>query len=82
MERLKERLWREHLSSLSKISLPAISALGGMVVPALVFIAFNRGESFALNGWAVPTATDIAFALGILSLLGSRVPYLLLKNSF
>ena len=71
---VKREIMEGHLSSLSKISLPAISALGGMVVPALVFIAFNRGESFALNGWAIPTATDIAFALGILSLLGSRVP--------
>ncbi len=71
---VKREIMEGHLSSLSKISLPAISALGGMVVPALVFIAFNRGESFAMNGWAIPTATDIAFALGILSLLGSRVP--------
>jgi len=71
---VKREVMEGHLSSIQQISLPGIAALGGMIVPALVFIAFNRGESFALNGWAIPTATDIAFALGILSLLGSRVP--------
>jgi NhaA family Na+:H+ antiporter len=71
---VKREVMEGHLSSIQQVSLPAIAALGGMVVPALVFIAFNQGESFAMNGWAIPTATDIAFALGILSLLGSRVP--------
>ena len=71
---IKREVMEGHLSSLSQAALPGIAALGGMVVPALVFIAFNRGDSFAMNGWAIPTATDIAFALGILSLLGSRVP--------
>lgn len=71
---VKREVKEGHLSSLSQITLPGIAALGGMIVPALVFIAFNRGESFAMNGWAIPTATDIAFALGILSLLGNRVP--------
>lgn len=71
---IKREVIEGHLSSLSQISLPGIAALGGMIVPALVFIAFNRGEEFAMNGWAIPTATDIAFALGILSLLGKRVP--------
>ncbi len=71
---VKREVKEGHLSSLSQITLPGIAALGGMLVPALVFIAFNRGESFAMNGWAIPTATDIAFALGILSLLGNRVP--------
>ncbi|HEY9189976.1 MAG TPA: Na+/H+ antiporter NhaA [Sulfurovum sp.] len=71
---VKREVNEGHLSSLSQASLPVIAALGGMLVPALVFIAFNKGESFAMNGWAIPTATDIAFALGILSLLGNRVP--------
>lgn len=71
---VKREILEGHLSSLSQIALPGVAAVGGMVVPALVFIAFNQGESFAMKGWAIPTATDIAFALGILSLLGDRVP--------
>ncbi len=71
---VKREVMEGHLSSLSQIALPGVAALGGMVVPALVYIAFNGSDSFALNGWAIPTATDIAFALGILSLLGNRVP--------
>jgi len=71
---VKREVMEGHLSSLSQITLPGIAAVGGMIVPALVFILFNQGAEFAMNGWAIPTATDIAFALGILSLLGSRVP--------
>ncbi len=71
---VKREVMEGHLSSLKQVTLPGIAAVGGMVVPALVYIAFNKGESFAMNGWAIPTATDIAFALGILSLLGKRVP--------
>jgi len=71
---IKRELLLGHLSSFSKIALPAFAALGGMVVPALVFLFFNYDNDFALRGWAIPTATDIAFALGILSLLGRRVP--------
>ncbi len=71
---LKREVMEGHLSSIRQVALPGIAALGGMVVPALVFIIFNQGESFAMNGWAIPTATDIAFALGILSLLGKRIP--------
>jgi NhaA family Na+:H+ antiporter len=71
---VKEEVLHGHLSSMKQVILPGIAAAGGMLVPALVFIAFNKGDEFAMNGWAIPTATDIAFALGILSLLGSRVP--------
>ncbi len=71
---VKREVLEGHLSSLSQLTLPGIAALGGMLVPALIFIALNWHDEFALRGWAIPTATDIAFALGILSLLGSRVP--------
>ena len=71
---VKREVLEGHLSSFSKVTLPIIAAIGGMIVPALIYIAFNGKDSFALNGWAIPTATDIAFALGILALLGSRVP--------
>jgi len=71
---IKRELLAGHLSSAKKIALPVIAAAGGMIVPALVFLAFNYGDEFALRGWAIPTATDIAFALGILSLLSRRIP--------
>lgn len=71
---IKRELILGHLSSFSKVALPAIAALGGMLVPALIFVLFNYDDSFALRGWAIPTATDIAFALGIISLLGKKVP--------
>ncbi len=63
-----------HLSTLSRLALPGFAALGGMIFPALIFVFFNFGDDFALRGWAIPIATDIAFALGILSLLGKSVP--------
>ncbi len=71
---VKREILQGHLSSVSKISLPAFAAAGGMIVPALVYIWFNQGDEIGMRGWAIPTATDIAFALGILSLLGNRVP--------
>lgn len=71
---VKREILEENLSSWSQAALPVIAAIGGMVVPALIYTALNWGEPFAMLGWAIPTATDIAFALGILSLLGKRVP--------
>ena len=71
---IKREFIQGELSNLKKALLPIIGAVGGMVVPALVYIVINFGNSETLNGWAIPSATDIAFSLGILSLLGSRVP--------
>lgn len=71
---IKREMKEGELNSPSKVILPAAAALGGMLVPALVFTLLNFGNDYAMRGWAIPTATDIAFSLGILSLLGSRVP--------
>lgn len=71
---IKREIYQGELNSLAKVSLPAIAALGGIIVPALFYVVLNWGDSFAMRGWAIPTATDIAFALGIMALLGDRVP--------
>ncbi len=71
---IKREVMEGELSSPQQIVLPAAAALGGFVVPALVYWAFNYADSVGDDGWAIPAATDIAFALGVLALLGSRVP--------
>jgi len=71
---VKKEIKIGELSTPQKALLPAVAALGGMVVPALIFVAFNFSDSLRVNGWAIPMATDIAFALGVISLLGKRVP--------
>lgn len=71
---IKRELISGELSSRDKVILPAIAALGGIALPAFIYYVFNADDPEALRGWAIPAATDIAFALGILSLVGSRVP--------
>ena len=71
---IKREFLQGELSSLKQASLPIIGAVGGMLVPALIYIFINIKSPDTLNGWAIPSATDIAFSIGILSLLGSRVP--------
>lgn len=71
---VKREFLEGELSRADQIVLPGLGAIGGMLVPAAIYYAFNVGDSIALNGWAIPAATDIAFALGILSLAGNRVP--------
>lgn len=71
---LKREALIGELSDIKQIILPALCAVGGMVAPALVYFGLNHGDAEAMKGWAVPTATDIAFAIGVLSLLGNKVP--------
>ena len=71
---LKREFVEGELSEPAKVVLPGIGAIGGVAVPVAVYIYFNIGDDAAMQGWAIPAATDIAFALGILSLLGNRVP--------
>ena len=71
---LKREFMEGSLSEPRNIILPGLGAVGGMAIPALVYLAFNHTDPVAVKGWAIPAATDIAFALGVLSLLGSRAP--------
>ncbi|MGO9056862.1 MAG: Na+/H+ antiporter NhaA [Candidatus Binataceae bacterium] len=71
---IKREVVAGELSERRKLMLPAVAALGGMLVPVCIYLAFNRGHAAAMRGWAIPAATDIAFALGLLALLGPRVP--------
>ncbi|WP_353411438.1 Na+/H+ antiporter NhaA [Arenicella sp. 4NH20-0111] len=71
---LKRELVEGELSNPKNIVLPAIGAIGGMAFPAMIYLYFNHSDPVSAAGWAIPAATDIAFALGVLSLLGSRVP--------
>lgn len=71
---VKRELVLGSLASRQRAAFPVIAAIGGMVVPALLYLAFNYQDPIARQGWAIPAATDIAFALGVLALLGSRVP--------
>uniref|UniRef100_UPI0037C72B51 Na+/H+ antiporter NhaA n=1 Tax=Phenylobacterium sp. TaxID=1871053 RepID=UPI0037C72B51 len=71
---IRRELESGELSTWPRRVLPGLAALGGMAAPALIYVAINRGGETALHGWAIPTATDIAFSLGVLALFGSRVP--------
>jgi NhaA family Na+:H+ antiporter len=71
---LKREFLEGELSNRSQIVLPAFAATGGMLVPAAIYAYINWGHPITMNGWAIPAATDIAFALGVLALLGSRIP--------
>ncbi|MDG1293191.1 MAG: Na+/H+ antiporter NhaA [Pseudomonadales bacterium] len=71
---LKRELLEGELADKRNIILPGVGAIGGMLVPALIYLYFNYDDPVAVQGWAIPAATDIAFALGVLTLLGPRVP--------
>ena len=71
---IKREFLQGELSNFKQAALPVIAAIGGMLIPALIYVFINFNNAETLNGWAIPSATDIAFSLGVLSLLGSRVP--------
>jgi NhaA family Na+:H+ antiporter len=71
---IKRELLRGELSTLGQAILPVVAAVGGMAVPAIIYTIINAGDPASLRGWAIPTATDIAFSVGVLALLGSRIP--------
>jgi NhaA family Na+:H+ antiporter len=70
---IKRELLAGELSSLDRAALPAIAAVGGMAAPALIYVAINMGDAVRLRGWAIPAATDIAFAVSVLALLSPRI---------
>lgn len=72
---VKREIMIGELSNAKKIALPVIGGLGGVIIPAIIFMIFNLGDDFALKGWAIPTVSDTAFAIGILMLLKSKIPY-------
>lgn len=74
---VKRELLAGELSEPSRVVLPVIAAVGGMAIPAAIYTSINWGDPVAMKGWAIPSATDIAFALGVLALLGSRIPQVL-----
>ena len=71
---VKREILEGELASREQLVLPALAAFGGFVLPAAIYAAINWGNAETIDGWAIPAATDIAFALGVLMLLGSRVP--------
>ena len=71
---LKREILEGELSNPRNVMLPVVGAVGGMILPAIIYVMLNSGDAQAMRGWAIPTATDIAFALGVLILLGSRIP--------
>ncbi len=71
---VKRELVEGHLSTKDMAVLPAIAAIGGVIVPALIYSFINWGDPIAIKGWAIPAATDIAFALGVMMVLGRRIP--------
>jgi NhaA family Na+:H+ antiporter len=72
---VKREIMGGELSEPARVTLPMIAAIGGMIVPAVIYVSINWGDPVALTGWPIPCATGIAFSLGVLSLLGNRVPY-------
>src|SRR3990167_4918329 len=71
---IKREMLEGELNNFAKSVLPVVAAVGGMVVPALIYISMNASDAIRIQGWSIPTATDIAFSLGIVALLGSRIP--------